>query len=91
MNRPENNLSRALNKLATPARAPLVKYVHDLISGRVIASRYVADMDPYSGEWITEAIATWFECTKDDVDCIETDDGDRWTVRGEIVASVEVN
>lgn len=36
--------------------------------------------------WISRTIASQFNCWPDDVGVIETDDGDRITVRGEIVA-----
>jgi hypothetical protein len=36
--------------------------------------------------WVKEAVARHFECAEDDVDEVETDDGDMLTVKGEIVA-----
>ena len=68
----------------------LTKYVHDLASGRVITSR--TQYDPFhQWTWISNAVAAWHDCDVDDVACVETDDGDRITVRGEIVAYVDEN
>ena len=66
------------------------KYVHDALTHRVIASRTVAQTNPFSGDWITEAIASAFEVRPDDVECVETADGDFFVIDGERVAYVDV-
>ena len=65
------------------------KYLHDM-TGRVITSRTVALCDPYSGDWITEAIVSKFECSPDDVGTVETDEGERITARGEVIGYISV-
>lgn len=76
---------------ATIRQAPRTKYVHDAMTGRVITSRTVGLGDPFSGQWIVEAIASAFECEADDVSCVETDDGEFFVINGERVAYVDVN
>lgn len=56
-----------------------------LNDGREIHTKFSA---PAWGEvwgWVVSNVATNMSCNEDDVDEIETDDGDRITVRGEIV------
>lgn len=74
----------------TIIRAPLVKYVHRM-DGSVITSRKVALGNPWDGSWITNAIATDLECDPDDVECVETDDGEFFVVKGERVGFVDTN
>lgn len=38
--------------------------------------------------WIAEQFAEEFNCRPDDVDCVQTDDGDKIAVRGKIVGYV---
>lgn len=71
--------------------AGVVKYLHDYLTGRVIGRKTVALCDPYSGEWITDAMVEEFQCRRDDVGCVETETGEFMTVRGEIVAYVDTN
>lgn len=68
----------------------MTKYLHDALTGHVITSRTVALCNPYSGDWITQAIVSKFECSPDEVDCIETNDGERITARGEVVGYISV-
>jgi hypothetical protein len=39
--------------------------------------------------WIADSVAKEFECSADDVNCLETDDGDVLTVNGKPVAFVQ--
>lgn len=71
---------------------PKVKYVHDLLTGRVITSRTVGLYDPTKQwDWISRHVAEWNECEVEDVGCVETDDGEFITVKGKPVAEVRVN
>lgn len=67
-----------------------VKYVHDLLTGRVITSRTVGT-SPWNGQWIFEAVAVWNECDVDDLATVETDDGEFIALKGKPVAEVRVN
>lgn len=69
-------------------KAPLVKYVHDALTGKVIASRTVALSNPFNGDWIISAVAVWHECDESELACNDDDE----IVRGdEILARVTVN
>lgn len=71
---------------------PLRKYVHDLQTGRVITSRPLGSYDSMNQwAWISNAVADWHDCDVADVDCIETDEGEFITVKGERAAIIEVN
>jgi hypothetical protein len=78
-----------LNRMSAP-KAHRTKYVHDALTHRVITSRAVALTNPFSGDWITEAIASAFEVKPEAVECVETDDGEFFTINGERVAYVSV-
>ncbi len=56
--------------------------VKDLASNRTAAS---------GTYWPTveATCAEWFECEESELGIVETDDGDRLSVRGEIVASIQ--
>lgn len=58
-----------------------------LSTGKVFACTIVGFFDAWN--WIRETVADEFECSVDDVDCIETDDGDLITVLGVPVARSE--
>lgn len=69
-------------------------YLHDLATGRVFNSAPVYGLSQLDGtrwEWISSALAAEYGCRLTEVDCVETDDGDRLTVRGEMVARMERN
>lgn len=60
-------------------------YLHDALTGQCLGSI------GYSGtgtrwEWIRARVAGEYGCEPDDVNCIETDDGDKITAGGRIVA-----
>lgn len=84
-------MNMQLRTATSSVKEPRVKYVHEYLSGRVITSRKVSDTDPYSGEWIVDAIACSFDVRSDAVECVETDEGEFYTIDGERVAYVEVN
>lgn len=61
--------------------------IRDITNGRVIVAtlnNHISLSRRWS--WIAEHIALNFECHVDDVDCIETDDGDVITADGKPVA-----
>lgn len=67
---------------------PLTKYVHDAMTGRVIASRTVALNNPFNGDWIMQAVAVWHECGAEELSCNDDDE----IMRGsEVLARIDVN
>lgn len=58
-----------------------------LSTGKVFAQTIIGYFDCWN--WICETVADEFECSADDVDCIETDDGDLITALGVPVARSE--
>lgn len=82
-----------MNKPISPLTSPHL-YLHDSITNNVIASTPAYGLSLLDGtkwEWIAASLASWHGCRMSEVDCVETDDGDRYTVRGEVVARLERN
>lgn len=69
-----------------PAKQLVYCYVMDARSHRCIASAGFSDFISNRWPWVQQVVAGQFACRPDDVSCVETDDGDKITVRGEIVA-----
>lgn len=64
-------------------------YLISLDSHQTFASNHYGDCGLNSSNqwgWIADMVAHQFECSPDDVHCIETDDGDQFTVDGKAVA-----
>jgi hypothetical protein len=57
----------------------------ELPNGVMLARAEFSERSPSYFWWVKEAVAKHFECDADDVDEIETDEGDRLTVKGQIV------
>jgi hypothetical protein len=86
-----------LFKLFDPKPAPVVKApprisIH-VLGGREIAQNiYCADGVNARNQWgwIVDHVKEHFGCDEDDVECIETEDGDMIAVCGKIVAYTEI-
>lgn len=64
-------------------------HLRDINSGFAFASNISGEygVNFFNGwDWITRNIASHFECDEDDIECVETDAGDVFTVKGEPVA-----
>lgn len=71
---------------------PKVKYIQCVLTGHVITSRTVGLTNPFDGSWITEAVASHFNVSPDEIESIETEEySDGLAIKGELVAFVEVN
>ncbi len=70
------------------APATPTKYIHDALTGRVIDSRPISFDANWN--WISQAVASWFDCSAEDVRCVETDEGDACVVDGEVVATLSL-
>ena len=69
------------------ADAPMVFcYIMDVLTNRCIGSAGFTDFITHRWPWVQHTVAGQYDCSPDDVHCIETDDGDRITARGEVVA-----
>lgn len=76
-----------LNTLSQPGPKAPKSVTLATIGGRPFASTYPAyDHGFDRWDWIQRSIAEQFECHRDEVGCIETDNGDRFTIDGEPVA-----
>jgi hypothetical protein len=75
-------------ELGARQRRPSVTfcYIHDLDTRACIASAGFTDFITHSWPWVQQTVAAHYDCAPDDVKCIESDDGDRITVRGKPVA-----
>ena len=69
---------------------PFVRYVHDDLTGKVLASRHFG-YGAMEWDWIAVAVAEFNNCRSEDVDLIETDGGEIITVHGKPVARLEDN
>lgn len=69
--------------MTTPTLAFI--YLHDALTGAVLGSCGYSDHGAM-WDWIAGTVAGQFECRADDVSSVETDDGDRITAKGEVVA-----
>lgn len=64
-------------------------YLFDELTDRLFASNHF-DSVLARWPWVKEVIAARHDCSLDDVDCVETENGDRITVKGVIVARMEI-
>lgn len=87
----QSHANEILKIIDSLPKGPRTKYIMDALTHRVITSRTVALTDPFNGDWITEAIASAFEVSPDDVECVESEDGEFYVIAGERVAFVECN
>ena len=62
-------------------------YIFDELTKRCYASAQFTDLTN-RWPWIKETVASYECCSTDDICCIETDDGDKITAQGRIVAFV---
>lgn len=73
----------------TPPTANALCYLHDHLTGRCLGSLWHRGIGT-KWDWIAATVASEYGCSADDVDCIETDDGDKITVNGVVVAYTAV-
>ena len=80
-----------------PAKAPVIQTITirtiDGGNGKRIASNiYGANGINHTNQWgwIVDAVKEHFGCDEDDVECVETEDGDMIAVCGKIVAFTEI-
>lgn len=60
-------------------------YIMDALTNRCIASAYFTRLTA-RWSWVQEVVAGEYECEPDEVGCIETENGDKITVRNVPVA-----
>lgn len=66
-------------------------YIHDAETHHVISSTSFTDAVSLAAwPWVQDTVAAEYGCHPDEVRCIETDDGDRVTANGRIVAYVKM-
>lgn len=78
---------------APVAVKPRLRFAYLILTedGRCIASNHYGEFALNRlnrWDWIVGYMIQEFGCDPDDVDCLETDDGDRITVDGKIVAEL---
>lgn len=64
----------------------VTSYIMDAMTDRCIASASFTDPLLYRWPWVQHVVAAQYECDPEAVGCIETDDGDKITAAGEVVA-----
>lgn len=77
---------------APVAAKPRTRFVYIVLTdGRVIGSNHYGEFGiNYTNQWpwIVGHMISEFGCNPDDVSCVETDEGDRIAVKGEIAAEL---
>lgn len=60
--------------------------IYDINTGREIASTFFTDMISNRWTWVQDVVSRKYDCLPDEVDEIETDEGDVITANGKPVA-----
>lgn len=69
----------------TPPTSGAICYLHDHLTSRCISSLWHRGAGT-TWDWIVANVAAEYDCDPESVDLIETDDGDKITAGGRVVA-----